>query len=50
MSNKEEKNTQTSFKTDLSEAALIVCIFITAWLTDGDPDLLDALIHWLMRT
>lgn len=49
MSKPDESKPSIRFSTDVSEAAFILCIFVTIWLTGGDPDLLDALIHWLMR-
>jgi hypothetical protein len=36
-------------KTDFGEAAFTIGIFISCWLCVGDPDLLDALIFFLMH-
>ena len=30
-------------------AILVFCLFATFWLTVGDPDIIDAVIHYLMR-
>ena len=34
---------------DIEMAVLIACIFISFWICDGDPDLLDSLIIWLTK-
>jgi len=39
----------TKVNTDFTEAALVVCVFVTIWLCAGDPDLLDALASFLLR-
>ena len=31
------------------DAAFIWCVFLCVILTSGDPDLIDAIIHWLMK-
>lgn len=32
-----------------SESVLIVVLFLSAVLFVGEPDLMDAVIHWLMK-
>ena len=33
---------------DPSDTALIVCLFLLIVVFGGDPDLMDAIIHWIM--
>jgi len=34
---------------DTGESAFIFCCFATFWLTIEDPDIIDAIIHFLMK-
>lgn len=51
MQDNEQKpvNVTVKLETDFSEAAVVACIYISIWLCAGEPDLIDAAIHWLMR-
>lgn len=32
-----------------SEAIFIFCVFLSFWLTAGDPDIIDAIVYYLMQ-
>ena len=42
----QEKNI---IKVDAGERVFIFCCFMTLWLTIEDPDIIDAIIHFLMK-
>lgn len=44
----EEKNI-IKVDSDTGESAFVLCCFITFWITIEDPDIIDAIIHFLMK-
>jgi len=44
----EEKNI-IEVDTDTGASYFVFCCFVTFWLTIEDPDIIDAIIHYLMK-